>query len=183
MRELRGQGCIDRQQADGAVRHAAQQCFEAVNVHRFSEHILHDFAHQGMIRNFDVAFNVLLAGSHIGKHCGVKIVGADAEDWRGNLLPIAVSQQSERTAGIPAPTRLENRRIERCLLQHLLHSLLSQKLEDLRQWEAVLLGQGDVQAIFGGRGLQFEIKRAAEALAQRESPGLVDPRTQRSMDY
>ena len=38
----------------------------------------------------------------------------------------------------------------------------------------MLLGERDVQAVVGGRRLQFEIEAAAKALAQRQSPGLVD---------
>ena len=38
----------------------------------------------------------------------------------------------------------------------------------------MLLGQRDVQAVVGGGGLQLEIEGAAEALAQRQSPGFVD---------
>ena len=46
----------------------------------------------------------------------------------------------------------------------------------------MLLGQRDVQAVVGGRGLQFEIEAAAEALAQRQSPGFVDAPAERRVD-
>src|SRR5260370_1581556 len=46
----------------------------------------------------------------------------------------------------------------------------------------MLLGQGDVKAVVGGGGLQFEIEAAEEALAQRQPPSLVDPPAKRRMD-
>ncbi len=49
--------------------------------------------------------------------------------------------------------------------------------------ETVLLGQCDVQAIVGGRGLQFEIEAAAEALAQSQAPGLVDASAEGSVNH
>ncbi len=49
-----------------------------------------------------------------------------------------------------------------------------QKMENVGQRKAVLLRERNVQAVVGGGGLQFEIEGAAEALAQRQAPGLVD---------
>ena len=46
----------------------------------------------------------------------------------------------------------------------------------------MLLGQGDIEAVVGGRRLQFEIEAAAEALAQRQSPGFVDASAERRVD-
>ena len=43
-----------------------------------------------------------------------------------------------------------------------------------------MIRQADV---IGGRGLQFEIKRAAETLAQRESPSLVDAAAKRRVNH
>ena len=47
----------------------------------------------------------------------------------------------------------------------------------------MLLAERDVQAVVGGGGLQFEIERAAEALAQREAPGFVDAGAERRVDH
>src|ERR1700682_542239 len=57
-----------------------------------------------------------------------------------------------------------------------------QELKNIRQRKAMLLGQRDVQTVVGGCRLQFEIEAAAEALAQRQSPSLVDPSAKRRMD-
>ena len=46
----------------------------------------------------------------------------------------------------------------------------------------MLLGQRDVQSVVGRRRLQFEVEGAAEALAQRQSPGLVDASAKRRVN-
>ena len=47
----------------------------------------------------------------------------------------------------------------------------------------MLLRQRDVQSVVRGGSLQFEIKTAAEPLAQRESPRLVNAAPKRRVDY
>ena len=42
------------------------------------------------------------------------------------------------------------------------------------QWKAVFLSKRDDEAVVRRRRLQFEIERDAEALAEREPPGLID---------
>src|SRR6266566_7113287 len=56
-------------------------------------------------------------------------------------------------------------------------------MKNIGERKAVLLGQGDVQAVVGGCSLQLKIEAATEALAQSQSPGLVDARTQRRVDH
>ena len=67
------------------------------------------------------------------------------------------------------------------LLQDFLHRLHLQVMKYVAERKAVLLGQRDVQAIVGRSRLQLEVERAAEALAQRQSPGLVDASAERRM--
>src|SRR5712692_8345092 len=55
-------------------------------------------------------------------------------------------------------------------------------MKDVAQREAVLLRQRNIQSIVSGRGLKLEIKAAAKAFSQSQSPGFVDPRTERSVD-
>ena len=57
-----------------------------------------------------------------------------------------------------------------------------QEMKNIGQRETVLLGQSDVQSVVGGRGLQFEVEAAAETLAQRQSPGLVDASAEGRVD-
>jgi hypothetical protein len=47
----------------------------------------------------------------------------------------------------------------------------------------MLLGQRNVQSVVGGRRLQFKIKAHAKALAQRQSPRLIDPSAERRVDH
>ena len=47
-------------------------------------------------------------------------------------------------------------------------------MKDVAERKAVLLGERDIEAVVGRGGLQFEVEGAAEALAQRQSPGFVD---------
>ncbi len=56
------------------------------------------------------------------------------------------------------------------------------EVEDIGEREAVLLGERDVDAVVGGGGLQFEVEAAAEALAQGQSPGAVDARSEGCVD-
>ena len=49
-----------------------------------------------------------------------------------------------------------------------------EETEDILQGKAVLLGERDVETVVSGGGLQFKVEAATEALAQGESPGLVD---------
>ena len=52
--------------------------------------------------------------------------------------------------------------------------MFGEEVEDVGEREAVLLGEGDVDAVVGGGGLQLEVEAAAEAFAEGEAPGFVD---------
>src|SRR5581483_4884210 len=45
----------------------------------------------------------------------------------------------------------------------------------------MLLGKSDVQSVIGGGSLELEVEAPAEALAERESPGLVNARAEWGM--
>src|SRR5260370_42657063 len=55
-------------------------------------------------------------------------------------------------------------------------------MKHIAEWEAVLLGQRDVQTVISCGRLQFEIKTAAETFAQRQSPRFIDTRAKWSVD-
>jgi hypothetical protein len=114
-----------------------------------------------------------------GKDAGEQIVGARALDLRRDAFALRHAQQLQRAVRGPAPARLEDRRSDGGLFQQLLRGVLGEEVEDVGEREAVLLGEADVDAVVGGRGLQFEVEAAAEALAQREAPGLVDAAAER----
>src|SRR6266568_1288239 len=57
-----------------------------------------------------------------------------------------------------------------------------EKMKNVGERKTVLFTEGDIQPIVGGSSLQLEIKRAAEALAQRKPPGFVDSRAEGSVN-
>ena len=57
-----------------------------------------------------------------------------------------------------------------------------EEVEDVGEGKAVLLGEGDVDAVVGGRGLEFEVEAPAEALAQGEAPGLIQSAAEGSVE-
>ena len=52
----------------------------------------------------------------------------------------------------------------------------------LGQIETVSRGQRQHDVVLGRRSLQFEVELAAEAFAQRQPPGAIDPAAERRMD-
>ena len=135
-----------------------------------------------MIRYLDLARQILGAGHLIGKHRRQQILGVHARDLRRNLLAAAKARQRERDAGVPAPAHLEHRRRAQRLHQHLANRIRMQIARRLRQLEAVRVRQRQHDVIFGRRRLQFEIERAAEALAQRQSPRAIHAAAERRMN-
>ena len=76
-----------------------------------------------------------------GKTDASKIVAADALNLWRNFLAALEAQQRQRAVGVPAPARGEDGRSQRRLLQHFLHGLGLQVVEDVAERKAVLLGQ------------------------------------------
>ncbi len=93
---------------------------------------------------------------------------------RRNLLATLKTQESEGAASVPSPARTEDWRIQHSLLQNGLHGFRLQEMENVAEWKTMLLGQRDIQPVVRSCGLQFEVEANAEALAQSQSPGLVD---------
>ena len=147
---------------------------EAFEVHRFLEGVLHDFGDEGVVGDLDVADDGLEAGGGLREDAGHEVFGAGALDLRGDALALGEAQELEAAVGGPAPAGLEDGRGDGGLLEEFLCGVLGEEVEDVAEGEAVLLGEGDVDAIVGGGGLQLEVEAAAEALAEGEAPGLVD---------
>src|SRR5689334_12612493 len=97
-----------------------------------------------MVGDLDVALDVFLAGSDIGKHCGKKIVRPNAQNLWRDFLPISVTKKCQRAPSVPTPSRLEDGGGKSRLFQHFLHIFFAQKLEDVSQGKAVLLGESNV---------------------------------------
>ena len=146
MGKLRRHWGVYGQAADAPVVHTTQQLLQPFHIHRVGEHIFHDFVHQGMVGNLDVANNVFLAGGHVGEHRRQQVVGAHALNLWGDFLAGLKAQQGKGAVGVPAPARAENGGSQRRLLQQGLHGLRGQEVKDIGKRKAVLLGQRDVQA-------------------------------------
>ena len=127
-----------------------------------------------MIGDLDVADDGLEAGGGLREDAGEEVFGAGALDLRGDALALGHAQQLQTAVGGPAPAGFEDGRGDGGLFEQFLGGVLGEEVEDVGEREAVLLGEGDVDAVVGGGGLQFEVEAAAEALAQSEAPGLVD---------
>src|SRR5258708_21112593 len=100
----------------------------------------------------------------------------------GDLYTVTKLEKSKRAASVPPPARGEERRRHHGLLENVLHGIGMEEVEDVGEWEAVLLAERNIQAIVGGGGLQLEIEGAAETLATRQPPGLADASAERSMN-
>ena len=162
---------------------ASQHALEAVEIERLGEHVLHRFANQRVIGNLDVAVDIFLAGQRFGKDAGEQIVGAHALNLRRHFLAALKTQQRERAAGVPAPAHSEQRRGKHGLFEDGLDAIPGcEEVENVGERKTVLFAERNVEAVVGGGGLQFKIEGAAEALAQRESPGLVDARAEGSVN-
>ena len=89
----------------------------------------------------------------------------------GNFLAVLKAEQGERAVGVPAEAGGEDGRAgEDGLLKDVFDGFGLEEVEDIGEREAVLLGEGDVDAVVGGGGLQLEVEAAAEALAQGQVP-------------
>jgi hypothetical protein len=172
---------IARQRIEPAGN-SAQDFVEAFEVHRLLEDVAHDLVDEGMVGNLDVADDGLEARCGLGEDAGEQIVGADALDLRRDAFALRHAQQLERAVGGPAPAGLEDGRRDGGLLEEFLRGVLCEEVKDVAEREAVLLGEGDVDAVVGGGGLQLEVEAAAEAFAQGESPGFVEAAAEGRME-
>jgi hypothetical protein len=166
VREDAGDWGVDGEAGDGAVGDSLEDFEEAFEVHRFGEGVLHYFADQRVIGDFYVAGHGFGAGGGVREDAGQEVVGAGALDLRGYAFALLHAEQLEGASGGPAPAVLEERRRDAGLLEEFAGGEGGEEVEDVGEGEAVLLGEGDVDAVVGGGGLEFEVEAAAEALAQ-----------------
>ena len=165
---------VDGETADGAVFYAAEEFDEAFEVHRFLKDVLHDFVDEGMVGDLDVADDGLEAGGGLGEDGGHEVFGAGALDLWGDALAFGEAQELQAASGGPAPAVFEDGRCDGGLFEELFGGVFGEEVEDVGEGEAVLLGEGDVDAVVGGGGLQLEVEAAAEAFAEGEAEGFVD---------
>ena len=101
----------------------------------------------------------------------------------GTLRPPRSAAARATIAAYPAPARGEHRRVEHRLHQHAV-ARCSSAGSARRSASGKLCAVGERQhdRVLGGRRLQLEVERAAEALAQRQAPGAVDAAAERRVD-
>ncbi len=182
MGELRGKGGVYCEAADGAVLYPLEDIDEAFEVHRLLKDVLHDLVDEGMVGNLNVADDGLETCGSLGEDGGHEVFGAGALDLRGDALAFGEAQELQAAAGGPAPTVLEDGAGDGGLFEKLFGGVLCEELEDVTQGEAVLLREGDVDAVVSGGGLELEVETAAKSFAQREAPGLVDAAAERGVE-
>ena len=181
--ELRWHRSIDGDGLDAAVTDGFKDAAEAVDVHGLVHHVFHHLFHQGVVGNPDIAFDVFKAGGYVGEDGGEEIIAAHALNLRRNLLAVLKAEECEGAVGVPTEAGGEDGRAgEHGLLKDVLDGFRLEEVEDIGEGEAVLFGERDVDAVVGGRGLELEVEAAAEALAQGQSPGAVDARSEGCME-
>ena len=136
-----------------------------------------------MIRNLAVAGDVLEARGGVRKHRGHQVVGHHPLQLRGDLLAVTVARHRERDRRVPAPPRLKHRRVEKRLHEHVARRGRMQVAEHVGERKRVLRPERQQQPVLGGRRLQLEVELAAEPLAQRQAPGLVDAAAERRVQH
>ena len=67
------------------------------------------------------------------------------------------------------------------MFQQLFRGVPGEEVKDVSQGEAVLLGEGDVDAVVGGGSLELEVEAATEAFAESKAEGFVDAATEGCM--
>ena len=161
----------------------AQQGQPAIDIHRLVQAIVKGLRDQRMVRHFAFADDVLQASHLVREHGGHQVLGLHPLQLRRDLPAADEARQRQRGGCVPAETRGEQRRVQQCLHQHLFGAGRMQVAHHLDQRERMAGRERQHDRVLGRRRLQFEIELAAEALAQRQSPGLVDAAAVRRMDH
>ena len=177
--ERRRLGRIDRDRTDFAGFETLQNADQAVEIHRFVQAVIDRLAHQHVIGNTNRPGEILGARGLIRKERRDEIVGAHPQQLRRHFTAAAHPHDRERAYGVPTPARREHRRGQHRLGQDVFDTCRLDVLEDDLERKGVLVGKREHDAVVGRRRLQFQIKRSAKALAQRQAPRAVDARAER----
>ena len=151
----------------------SQQAQQRGNVHRLVQTIVQRLRDQRVVWNPALADDVFQAGDLVGKHRREQILALHALQLRRHLAAALEARQRERGHRVPAPAQAEHRCVEQGLDQHMLGGARVQIAGDFVERKTVAGRQRQHDCVLGRRGLQFEVERAAEALAQGEAPGAV----------
>ena len=128
---------------------------------------------QRMVGNLPLAGQVFGAGKLVREYQRQKVLGVGALKRRRQALAVSHALHRERDARVPAPASREHRRIQERLNQQLAHGSGAQVVDHVGQRKAVGRAEGQHDAVIKRARLQFEVKFAAETLAQRKTPGAV----------
>ena len=179
MREERRLRRVAGDERDLAAVDAVEHRGQAVEIHRLLEAVAHGLRDERVIGNLAVAGDVLETGRGVGKHGGHQVVGQHPLHLRRHLAPAAAARHGERHGRVPSPSRLEHRRVEERLHEHVARRRGVQIPEDVGERERVLRTERQQQRVVGRGRLQLEVELTAETLAKRQTPGLVDAAAER----
>ena len=181
VREERRLGCVARDELDLAIVNAPQHLAQAVEVHGLLQAVAYRLVDQRVIGNLPIARNVLEARCRVGEHGRHQIVREHPLYLRRHFAAAAIARHGERNRGVPTPARREHRGVEKRLHQDVARGLRMQIPEHVGERKRMLRSKRQEQRVVGRGSLQFEIELAAESLAEREAPGLVDAAPERGV--
>jgi hypothetical protein len=183
VREGRRFGRVARHQPQLAAMDPIEHDGESRKVHGFLETVAHRLVHERMVGDLAIAGDVFQARGGVGEDGGHQVVGLHALKLRRHLLAGAAARHRQRDRGVPAPPRLEDRRVEKRLYQDVARGGRMQVAEDVGERERMLRAERQQERVLGGRRLQLEVELAAEALAQRQRPRTIDPAAERRVQH
>ena len=156
---------------------------EPLDVHRFFEAVSYRLLDERVIGHLPIARNVLETGGGVGKHRRHQILRLHPLQLRWYLAAATGPGNGQRDGGVPSPARLEHRRVQERLHQNVAHCRRMQISEHVGERERVLFAERQQQRILRGGSLQLEVELTAEALPQRQCPGLVDAAAERRVQH
>ncbi len=129
-----------------------------------------------VVRDLAGTGEILGAGELVREDDGEQVLGILTLELRRSPAAAVAAFDGERDGCRPAPSRGEQRCVQQRLCERVAGTGAGEVSGDLVEGKAVSGAQGEDDAVLECGGLQLEIEAPAEALAQRQSPGAVDPR-------
>ncbi|CAB4243176.1 conserved protein of unknown function [Methylacidimicrobium sp. AP8] len=167
---------------DGAAPQLAKEILQPVRVHRLRKAVAQRLLDQRVVGAFPVAAKVFGAGDRVGEDRPEQLLGLHPLEKGRDPAPSSASSDRERDRGGPAPADREHRAGQERLDQDRADRLRVEEREDLLERKAMRVGKREKDRILGRRRLQLEVELSAEALAEREPPGAIDPAPEGRMD-
>src|SRR5215468_882345 len=128
-----------------------------------------------MSRYLTVADYVFTAGDLIGKYGGEQIFRLHPLQLRRNLAAAPPADYGQRPVRVPPPARRKHRGVQKGLYQQIAHGRGLQITKDVFQRETVRETERKNYRVFRSRRLQLEIELSTKTLAQRQTPGAIEP--------